>query len=97
MYKVLKTVPGVSEPKLGYVTSGGWTHPFLEYRAAESNSWVQPTRFEVRKGRDGKYYFLAYLPGQVPPDIVYLDNHVTDAVMQKWRTQCNVDVTAITV
>jgi hypothetical protein len=40
MYEALKTIPGVSEPKIGYVTREGWTHPFLEYRADETNTWV---------------------------------------------------------
>ena len=64
MYEVLKTMPGVSEPKLGYVTSEGWIHPFLEYRAEETNSWVQPTRFEAKKvittGIGSSPYCLGY-------------------------------------
>jgi hypothetical protein len=46
MLKVLKTVPGVSEPRLGNAASGEWSHPFLEYRALEGSHWEQPTRFD---------------------------------------------------
>lgn len=94
MYKVLKTAPGVSEPKVGYVTSDGWTHPFIEYRAAEHDSWLEPTRFDVRRSGHHKYYFLAILPGIVPPG-GHLDFHVTDAVTQKWRTECKVDAVVL--
>ena len=95
MLEVLKTVPGVSEPKLGYVTREGWTHPFLEYRAAERTSWVQPTRFEARRSARGMW-FQAVLPGVVSPGLG-LDIHVTDAVMKKWKTQCHIDAIVITV
>jgi hypothetical protein len=97
MYEVLKTTPGVSEPKLGYVTSEGWTHPFLEYRAEETNRWVQPTRFEAQKADHGKFWFLATLPGLIDPRIGHLDIHVTEAVVQKWKAQCNVDANVLTV
>ncbi len=90
MYKVLKTVPGVSEPKVGYVTSDGWTHPFIQYRAAEQDSWLEPTRFDVKRSDHHKYHFLAILPGMVPPG-GRLDLHVTEAVTQKWRSECSVD------
>lgn len=90
MYKALKTVPGVSEPKVGYVRSDGRTYPFLEYRAAEYNSWLEPARFDVMRSGHDKYYFLAILPGLVPPG-GHVDFHVTAAVTHKWRTECNVD------
>jgi hypothetical protein len=96
MYEVLKTMPGVSEPKLGYVTSKGWTHPFLEYRAEEATRWVQPTRFESTRDDHDHYSFLAILPGLIDPRIGHLDLHVTKAVMEKWKTQCHVDVNAAT-
>ena len=95
MLKALKTVPGVTEPKLGYVTNEGWTHPFLEYSAAEVNSWVQPTRFEAQKSDTGKYWFLGSLPGVISPEIGDADIHVTEAVMKKWKAQCNVEVNAM--
>jgi hypothetical protein len=85
MLKVLKTVPGVSEPRLGNATTGGWTHPFLEYRAAEESRWIQPTRFDVQKPDDGHILFMGTLPGVGP-----LDTHVTDVVVQQWKLQCGV-------
>jgi hypothetical protein len=97
MYQTLKTMPGVSEPTLGYVTREGWTHPFLEYRAEEANSWVQPTHFEAKRADHDRYYFLALVPGIVDPRVGYFDIHVTDAVVEKWKALCNVEVTVISV
>ena len=94
MYEVLKTAPGVSEPKLGYVTSEGWPHPFLEYRSGEGND-VHRMRFEARRGDHDKYWFLAMMSGRVDPRIGHIDIHITDAVMQKWKTQCNVEANVI--
>jgi hypothetical protein len=96
MYEVLKTIPGVTEPKLGYVTSNGWTHPFLEYRADEATHWVQPTRFEARRGDHDQYSFLGILPGQIDPHIGHLDLHVTEVVTAKWNTQCHANAYVIT-
>lgn len=92
MFEVLQTVPGVTEPRLGYVTADGGTLPFLEYRAAEKSSWVEPTRFDARKTDDGDYWFLAYLPG-----IGEIDSHITETIMEKWKAQCDVDANAIIV
>jgi hypothetical protein len=97
MYEVLKTMPGVSEPKLGYVTREGWSHPFLEYRADETNSWVQPTHFEAKRGDYDRYWFLALVPGIIDPRIGYFDIHVTNAVVEKWKTQCHVEVVVTSV
>jgi hypothetical protein len=96
MYEVLKIMPGVTEPKLGYVTSNGWTHPFLEYRADEATHWAQPTRFEARRDDKGQYSFLGLLPGQIDPRIGHLDLHVTEAVTAKWNTQCHANAFVIT-
>jgi hypothetical protein len=95
MFKVLQTIPGVSAPELGYVESQGWRHPFLEYRAAEENSWVQPFHFEARKNANGSVSFFGILPGIGPPG--HLDNHVTDTILEKWRTQCGVAIFAVYV
>jgi hypothetical protein len=97
MYEVLKTMPGVSEPKIGYVTREGWTHPFLEYRAEETNSWVQPTHFEAKRDDQDRYRFEAIVPGIVDPRIGHFDIHVTDAVVEHWETQCHVEVVVISV
>jgi hypothetical protein len=96
MYEVLKAMPGVSDPKLGYVTSNGWTHPFLEYRADEATQWVQPTRFEAQRNEKGQYSFLGILPGQIDPRLGALDLHVTNAVTTKWNTQCHANAFVIT-
>jgi hypothetical protein len=90
MLKILKTVPGVSEPRLDNATSGGWTHPFLEYRAAEESQWVQPTRFDAQKAADGSFSFVGILPGTGR-----LDTHVTNIVVEQWKTQCGVEATVI--
>jgi hypothetical protein len=87
MLKVLKAVPGVSDPRLGSVTSEGWTHPFLEYRAAEETRWIEPTRFDVLKAGQGPYSFTAVLPGIGNG----IDIHVTKIVMQRWKDLCGVD------
>ena len=80
MLEVLKTVPGVSEPRLGTDTSNGWLHSFLEYRASEGSQWIQPTRFDAKKSDDGHYYFQTLLPG-----LGKIDTHVTEMVIQKWK------------
>ncbi len=90
MYKALLIVPGVSNPKLGYVTSDGWTHPYLEYRAAEDSPSVQHPRFYALRPHDGKYWFLAVLSGLGGPDI-----HTSEAVMQKWKTRCGVEASIL--
>ena len=90
MFKVLRTVPGVSKPLLGNATSGGWTHPFLEYRAAEGSHWEQPTRFDVQKSRDGRFLFMATLPG-----IGTIYTHVTDVVVQKWKERCSAEAVVV--
>jgi hypothetical protein len=90
MFKVLQTMPDVSEPKLGITTSEGWTHPFLEYRAAEALSGVTPIRFIAKKADRGGYWFLAVKSGLGAPEF-----HVTDAVIRKWKAQCIADATVL--
>jgi hypothetical protein len=96
MYEVLKKMPGVTEPKLGYVASNGWTHPFVEYRADEASHWAQPTRFEARKDDHDQYSFLGVLPGITDPRLGHLDLHVTEAVTAKWNEQCHANAYVIT-
>ncbi len=91
MLKVLKTVPGVSEPRLGNASSAGSTRPFLEYRATEASRWKQPTRFALQRSPDGQVYFMAVLPGNVIPS----DTHVTNVVVQRWKAQCGADATVL--
>ncbi len=84
MVKVLEATPGVSGPRLGVVTSEGWAHPFVEYRADEALSRDRLIRFEARKDQDG-WEFLAVKSGLGAPEL-----HVTEAVMRTWEAQCHV-------
>ena len=83
MVKVLEATPGVIGPRLGVVTSEGWAHPFVEYRADEALSRDRPIRFEARKDQDG-WEFLAVKSGLGAPEL-----HVTEAVMRTWEAQCH--------
>jgi hypothetical protein len=91
MLNVLKSMPGVSEPTLRYVTSDGYTYPVLEYRADEKARWVQPTRFVALKPYHGKYQFQAMLPGAIDPDIGHPDAPVTGAIIERWKERCRAD------
>jgi hypothetical protein len=90
MLEVLKTMPEVSEPKLGVTTSEGWTHPFVEYRAAEALTAATPIRFDAKKADRGGYWFLAVKSGLGAPEF-----HVTDAIIKKWKAQCRADATVL--
>lgn len=90
MFKVLKAIPEVSEPKLGVTTSDGWSHPFLEYRAAEALSGSAPIRFDAQRTNRGGYWFLAVKSGLGAPEF-----HVTDAIMKKWKTRCGADANVL--
>jgi hypothetical protein len=84
MLDVLKSVPGISEPRLGNTTSDGVSHPYLECRAAEGSRWIQPTRFYVQQSNNS-HYWQAMLPGMMEIDV-----HATNDVVRKWKTQCGV-------
>jgi hypothetical protein len=96
MLKVLKSVPGVTDARLGVVHSDGWTHSYLAYHANEGdkpgfpkNNGLFAMQFDAQKGEDGigRYWFLAYVSGfGGAPDL-----HVTDIVMNEWKIQCDVD------
>jgi hypothetical protein len=90
MLKVLKATPEVSESKLGVTTTDGWSHPFLEYRAAEALSDADPIRFDAKRSDRGGYWFLAVKSGLGAPE-----GHVTDSVIKKWKTQCSVDANVL--
>jgi len=84
MLDVLKSTRGVQNPKLGIVTSDGWTHPFLEYDPSERARWIQPTRFEAVQVADierGPYVFRAIVPGLKTTVEERLDIHVTEKVV----------------
>jgi hypothetical protein len=89
MYDVLKTIPGINEPKLGYVTNAEWNHPFVEYLAAEGGR-VSQIRFEAEKPRPDHlgYWFLTSFVGGIPSD---LDLGLMEFIMHKWKTQCHTD------
>ena len=95
MYKVLRSTPGVTEPRIGSVTRDGWAHPFLEYRAAETNSWMQPTRFETKRGASDQYWFEALVPGIIDPRVGQLDLHVTDSVVEQWKDECHAEAIVV--
>jgi hypothetical protein len=90
MLAILKAVPEVSEPKLGVTTSDGWTHPFVEYRAAEALSGETPIRFDAKKADRGGYWFLAVRSGLGAPEF-----HVTDSIIKKWKAQCGVEANVL--
>ncbi len=90
MLTVLKMVPGVSELRLDSDNRNGWNHPFLEYRAAEGLRGSQRMRFDAQKSVEGYHWFLAYLSGMGNPQI-----HVTELVIQSWKTQCGVSANVI--
>ena len=90
MLRALRTVPGVSEPRIGYSTSDGWTHPYLGYRAAEESHWEQPTRFDAQKSHDGGFRFMATLPG-----VGKFDFHVTNNVVKEWKEVCGIEAVVV--
>src|SRR5690242_746932 len=92
MLRVLRTTAGVSHATMGVATTGGWTHPYLEYRASEKTHWIEPTRFDADKPMNvdsGPYEFTAMLPGVVPTG-EQLDFHVTDRITDAWQKKCGV-------
>ena len=95
MLGVLQTVPGVSEPKLDYLTRDGQALPFLEYRAAERNSWREPTHFAASRDEQGQYSFLGLVPLIVDPRVGHMDIHVTEEVVTRWRALCHVKVSVV--
>ena len=100
MLKVLRSQPEVKDPKLGIVTSDGWTHPFLEYQPSEKARWIQPTRFEALKVADaerGPYIFQALVPGLMTTVEEGLDLHVTNKVVARWETECGVHAVVFSV
>lgn len=94
MLRVLKTVPGVSEPKLDTTQSSGVMVPIVEYRAAEKASWTQPTRFVFQPESNRTIWFQALLPGLISTG-TDLDWHVTKVVVKKWKAQCGVEATVL--
>lgn len=96
MLKILKSTPGVREPRVGETTTNGATRPYIEYRAAEGARWEEPTRFTLQQSGGSQFWFVALLPGLVTPGSG-LDTHITDIVVKKWKARCDVDAVVVTV
>ena len=99
MLKVLKTVPGVSNPRQGITVGipgqvqpapGRIPRPYVEYRAAEEARWTTPTRFIFESASRNEIYFQTMLPGMVSTPSSMPDTHITDVVTKKWKEQCGV-------
>ena len=97
MYHALTKLPGVNEPKIGYVISeqfigqGRWNHPFVEYLATQRDG-AYPRRFEAWKpvpGNHKGYWFRTWFAGPVPPGF---DMHLMESIIQTWKAQCHADV-----
>ena len=50
----------------------------------------QRMRFDAQKSTEDHYWFLAYLSGMGNPEI-----HVTEPIIQSWKTQCGVSANVI--
>ena len=90
MYRVLKVIPGVSDPELRYENTDGWNHPVLSY-IAPWNDGADRLDFEAQKpmaGRNG-YAFLLSFAGPPPPG---LDTALMVAVINNLKARCQVDV-----
>jgi len=99
MLKVLKTVPGVSNPRQGITVGipgqvlpapGRIPRPYVEYEAAEMAHWTAPTRFIFESASKNEIYFQTMLPGMVSSPTSMPDTHITDVVTKKWKAQCGV-------
>ena len=98
MLQVLKTVPGVSNPKLKIEASKEWSYPILSYEPDEKARWIEPTSFYPDKPKDpahGPYLFEAVVPGVLAEGEKNIDIHVTLAVVDKWRIQCGVETSVV--
>lgn len=94
MLRVLKSVPGIDNIEMGVSDVGGWSHPFLQYRAkAEADGYRATIRFEATKSfyssSDRKPFFIVALsgiasPGEDPP------TYGTGAVAKLWEEKCDV-------
>lgn len=96
MLSVLKTVPGVSDARLGETTDDGVALPYVEYRAAEKARWAAPTRFTLFPASKNQIVFQEILPGLVTPGTMP-DTHVTDVIVKEWKALCHVDADVITI
>lgn len=89
MLEILKTTPGVSDPKIDE-TKG---EVCLEYQPDEKDRWVQATKFCLDSNFHStktEYVFTGIFPGMVSSPDEKLDTHVSASVMKKWKAQCGV-------
>lgn len=89
MLQVLKTTPGVSEPKVDVANDS----VCLGYRPDEKTVWEQPTTFCLDPNFHSTktpYVFTGYFPGVVSSPGEESDIHVSESVIKKWNAQCGV-------
>lgn len=86
MTKVLKSMAGVSDVKIGKKAVNGSTLPFIQYRSIEDNGSIWHLRFMSEQPSSGRIVFTTSISGLGPPKLP-----VTSAVVRKWKTQCDVD------
>ena len=89
MLRVLKTTPGVSDPKIAIDKDS----VCLEYRPDEKALWEQPTTFCLDPNfhsTETRYVFTGHFPGVMSTMEKEPDIHVSEAVMDKWNAQCGV-------
>jgi hypothetical protein len=92
MLQVLKSTPGVSDPKIGTGNNGSLC---LEYRPDEKSVWEGPTAFCIdTKNAKPPYQFLGNFPGLLSPG-EKTDIHVSESVMNKWNAQCGVETNGV--
>ena len=107
MFRVLGTVPGIDQMKLGVSSDQNWIHPYLEYRAvANETGYRQVIRFYTFRACEANnqgsccsdvgrnYCFTAMLPGLVTPGRMPSDWGTTD-LEQKWKSTCGVNATSL--
>lgn len=94
MLKVLESVPGVSDAKLGEATQTGVARPYVQYHAAERYPGGQLVRFTLWQHNKGSLWFVAGMSGQVGPSGT-IDIHVTDDVTHQWSIKCGVSANVL--
>ena len=93
MLQILKTTPGVSEPKIDIARDS----VCVEYRPHEKSVWENPTRFCLNSDYGSlhtPYIFNAFFPGATVPG-GKLDIHVSASVMEKWNKKCGVSASGV--
>jgi hypothetical protein len=96
MLQVLKSTPGIDDIEMGASDTGGWSHPFLQYRAIpETDGFRATIRFEATKNfyssSDQKTFFIALISGLASPGENPTD-YGTGAMAMLWEKKCDVHV-----